>query len=140
MTTVAGSAESAKANLGFAAASGGPTRDRARERLMDACRNLFGDEFVNRVDEFVPFAPLDVEGLRQVATFAVDQLRQRLAPTITLRCADAVLDHLARHNAHARAVRAAIKNELEPLVCAGLSRAGRRTIAIQLKNGRYTID
>ena len=67
---------------------------------MDACRNLFGDEFVNRVDEFVPFAPLGVEGLRQVAAFAVDQIRQRLAPSgITLRCEDAVLDQLARRNA-----------------------------------------
>ena len=141
-TTVAGADGSSKRNLGFGAeASTVADHDFARARLISACRNVFGEEFVNRVDEFVPFAPLGLDGLRQVAEFAVDQIRQRLAPGgITLRCDDAVLDQLARRNAHARAVRCAVKNELEPLVCAGLSRAGRRMIAIHLKDGHYTID
>lgn len=141
MTTVAGAVNSADANIGFGSSSAEIEHDSGRRRLMDACRNLFGDEFINRIDEFVPFTPLGPGGLRQVAVFAMEQMRQRLAPAgIRLHWDGAVLDHLAEQNAHARAVRAAVKNELEPVVCAGLNRAGTMAIKIGLKNGRFTIE
>jgi ATP-dependent Clp protease ATP-binding subunit ClpC len=141
MTTVAGAANSSNANIGFGSRSAGTEHDTGRKRLMDACRNLFGDEFVNRIDEFVPFTPLGPAGLRQVAVFAMEQIRQRLAQAgIKLHWDDAVLNHLAQENTHARAVRTAVKNEIEPVVCAGLNRTGTTKIKIRLKNNRFTIE
>jgi len=141
MTTVAGADDSTGANIGFGSLSVRTEHDTGRRRLMEACRNLFGDEFVNRIDEFVPFTPLGPAGLRQIAAFAMEQIQQRLAQAgITLHWDDSVLDHLAQQNAQARAVRAAVKNELEPVVCAGLNRAGTTAIKIGLKDGRFTTE
>lgn len=101
---------------------------------------MFGDEFVNRVDEFVTFQPLGLVELRQVAAFAIAELNDRLqSSAIVLRWDAAVLDQLARTSGNARNVRAAVKNEIEPLICSALQTHTSQTIQLKLSQGRYTI-
>jgi len=137
LTTTAGSAESAKSSLGFAATASASERELAVRKLTDACRTLFGDEFVNRVDEFLPFNALDKTALVRVATSAVDEVRKRLASSgIILRCDETVLQKLAANAANARAARAAVKNEIEPLLCDALKNGGM-SIGLHWRDGRY---
>jgi ATP-dependent Clp protease ATP-binding subunit ClpA len=59
LTTVAGSSGLAKEAVGFGTTKSG----RDQRFLVEACRRLFGNEFCNRVDDFVPFVPLGLRGL-----------------------------------------------------------------------------
>jgi len=138
MTTVVGSGDSLKADLGFGAPSAGAEEDPARQRLVAACRLRFGDEFVNRIDQFIPFQPLGRAELRQVAALTLSQIQQRLAPAgITLGWDNKVLDHLAGRATNARIVRALIKNEIEPVLWTALGRSGVRAVRLELKGTRY---
>ena len=50
-----------------------------RRRVMDAMRQHFRPEFLNRVDDTVIFHPLDAEVLKKIVTIQVGLVQQRLA-------------------------------------------------------------
>jgi ATP-dependent Clp protease ATP-binding subunit ClpC len=140
MTTIAGSAEAATSSLGFGRRAAIEPPDDTRHRLRDACRKLFGEEFVNRVDAFVPFAPLGLAELRCVAAFAIEEINQRLrAIGRIVRCDGGVLDRLACTAANARTLRAAVRSEIEPLICNALAREKAKVIRVGLRDGRYAL-
>ena len=136
LTTVAGSTGSVKEAVGFGTAKS----DRNRRHLIEACRNLFGDEFVNRIDDFIPFTPLGPYELAGVARLTFEEVSRRLAGNgVTLRCDDEVFQQLGRENGHARAVRAAIRNEIEPLICDILACVHTLGVHVRWKDGRYVV-
>ncbi|GMR09972.1 MAG: ATP-dependent chaperone ClpB [Anaerolineae bacterium] len=68
-----------------------------RERVMDALRNHFRPEFLNRVDEIVIFHRLEREDLRQIAEIQLDHMRQLLAKkNITIALTEAATDLLVQ--------------------------------------------
>ncbi len=68
-----------------------------RERVMDALRNHFRPEFLNRVDEIVIFHRLEREDLRQIAEIQLDHMRQLLAKkNITIALTEAARDILVQ--------------------------------------------
>jgi ATP-dependent Clp protease ATP-binding subunit ClpC len=137
LTTVAGSTGTANEAVGF----GVTKSDRNNRHLVEACRKFFGDEFVNRIDEFIPFIPLGPAELSGVARLAFEEVSRRLAGNgVVLRCHDEVFVQLARENSHARAVRAAIKNEIEPLIYDLLVRGHARGIHVRWKDGGYVAE
>jgi ATP-dependent Clp protease ATP-binding subunit ClpA len=141
MTTIAGSAEAGRGAVGFAPtskleAASDPTRD----RLITACRGLFGDEFVNRIDEFVPFVPLGLTALRSIAALAMTEVSQRLSRNgFSLRYDAQVLDRLASTAGNARVVRAAVRNSIEPMICRVLTEGHAKRARVSLKNGDYVV-
>jgi len=68
-----------------------------RERVMDALRNHFRPEFLNRVDEIVIFHRLEREDLRKIAEIQLDHMRQLLAKkNITIALTEAATDILVQ--------------------------------------------
>ena len=50
-----------------------------REKVMDAVRAHFRPEFVNRVDEYIVFDPLDFGQVRKIVAQQVERVRARMA-------------------------------------------------------------
>ena len=49
-----------------------------REKVMDAVRAHFRPEFVNRVDEYIVFDPLDFSQVRKIVSQQVERVRARM--------------------------------------------------------------
>jgi ATP-dependent Clp protease ATP-binding subunit ClpB len=68
-----------------------------RIRVLDALREAFRPEFINRVDDIILFSRLDEEQLRQIVHIQLRSLRGRLADRkLTMEVDEAALDLLAR--------------------------------------------
>lgn len=62
------------AALGFQATASGSTW---REHFQKKVEQFFRPEFVNRLDRIVPFAPLDLDAIKQIAAREMELVRQR---------------------------------------------------------------
>jgi ATP-dependent Clp protease ATP-binding subunit ClpB len=51
----------------------------SEETILNALSTRFRPEFINRIDEFVPFYPLLFEDIRLILRHSIDELRRRLA-------------------------------------------------------------
>jgi ATP-dependent Clp protease ATP-binding subunit ClpB len=101
--------------------------DEMRRRVMEAMRNSFRPEFLNRVDEFIIFHSLQKQELRQIVLLQADRLRQRLSDRkMSLRLSDAALDFLAEVGYDpvfgARPLKRAIQRELETQIAKAILR------------------
>ncbi|MBE9222998.1 ATP-dependent chaperone ClpB [Cyanobacterium stanieri LEGE 03274] len=67
-----------------------------RTRVMDAMRDNFRPEFLNRIDEIIIFHSLQKSQLRHIVNLQVNRLRERLGEQkLSLDIADEALDFLA---------------------------------------------
>jgi ATP-dependent Clp protease ATP-binding subunit ClpB len=115
--------------------------DTIREEVMQALRQHFRPEFLNRVDDIVVFHALDRDHVRQIVDIQLRRLSQRLADrNLTLDFTDAARDYLANRGYDpvygARPLKRAIQQEVEtPLaqqIVAGTVRDGA-TVSVDLK-------
>ena len=118
-----------------------------RERLvMDALRQHFRPEFLNRVDEIIIFDRLSEEDLKKIVEIQLNRLTKRLEQQkITLQLSDGAKALIAREGYDpvygARPLKRAIQKEiLDPLsmqILEGKFREGQR-INVDAKNGALT--
>jgi len=54
-------------------------KDGMRECLVEECRTMFGDDFVNHVDEFIPFVRLEKKDVIEVAKRRLDGLASKIS-------------------------------------------------------------
>jgi ATP-dependent Clp protease ATP-binding subunit ClpB len=129
--------------------AGDDTRyDEMRHRVMEAMRNSFRPEFLNRVDEFIIFHSLQKQELRQIVQLQVDRLRQRLSDRkMSLKLSDASLDFLAEVGYDpvfgARPLKRAIQRELETQIAKAILRGEFNdgdTIFIDVQNERLSFS
>jgi len=129
--------------------AGDDTRyDEMRHRVMEAMRNSFRPEFLNRVDEFIIFHSLQKQELRQIVQLQVDRLRQRLSDRkMSLKLSDASLDFLAEVGYDpvfgARPLKRAIQRELETQIAKAILRGEFNdgdTIFIDVENERLSFS
>jgi len=67
-----------------------------RRRLVDELREHFRPEFINRIDDIVPFYPLLFEDVRAILALTLDELRQRLQEKgIAVHVYQRAYEHLA---------------------------------------------
>lgn len=67
-----------------------------RNRVMEAMREGFRPEFLNRIDEFVIFDRLSLRDMRKISALELQKVTFRLADKqITLEATDAALDFLS---------------------------------------------
>lgn len=67
-----------------------------RSRVMDALRNTFRPEFLNRVDDIIIFHSLVKEQLREIIKLQVERLKVRLEERkLSLKLSESALDFLA---------------------------------------------
>jgi ATP-dependent Clp protease ATP-binding subunit ClpB len=98
-----------------------------KHRVMEAMRNSFRPEFLNRVDETIIFHALTKAELRRIVQLQSVRLSQRLADRkMTLRLSDAALDFLAEVGYDpvygARPLKRAIQRELETQIAKAILR------------------
>jgi ATP-dependent Clp protease ATP-binding subunit ClpB len=119
-----------------------------RHRVMEAMRNSFRPEFLNRIDEVIIFHSLQKSELRQIVQLQVDRLRQRLSDKkMSLRLAGAALDFLAQVGYDpvfgARPLKRAIQRELETQIAKAILRgefSDGDTIFVDVQNERLAFS
>ncbi|MGE5853051.1 MAG: ATP-dependent chaperone ClpB [Deltaproteobacteria bacterium] len=112
---------------------------RMKSEVLDALRQQFRPEFLNRVDEIVVFHSLSREHLKEIVEIQLERLRTRLSERhITLELTDRAREHLAAvgydPSYGARPLKRVIQRELEtPL--------GRSLLKGDIKDGeRVAVD
>ncbi|HXQ24690.1 MAG TPA: ATP-dependent chaperone ClpB, partial [Candidatus Acidoferrales bacterium] len=107
--------------------------------VLEALRQHFRPEFLNRVDEVVVFHSLTREQLKQIITIQLGRLRARLAERkIEIELSDAAIEHFARAGYDpvygARPLKRVLQKELETTL-------GRKLIAGEVHdNSRVIVD
>ena len=96
-----------------------------KERVMDAMKEKFKPEFLNRIDEHVIFNRLDKPALREIVKLEIRRLEKRLAEReISISVSDAALDFLTDIGFDpiygARPLKRTIQKELETVVARGV--------------------
>ncbi|MBN3882672.1 MAG: ATP-dependent chaperone ClpB [Nostoc sp.] len=122
--------------------------DEMRRRVMEAMRNSFRPEFLNRIDEIIIFHGLDKKELRQIVLLQVERLRQRLGDRkISLKLSDSALDFLAEVGYDpvygARPLKRAIQRELETQIAKSILRGefnDGNTIFVDVQNERLSFS
>ncbi|WP_127782898.1 ATP-dependent Clp protease ATP-binding subunit [Rhodococcus sp. X156] len=104
--------------IGFATEAQQREGTKVRERLMGRLRESFRPEFLNRIDEIVVFAKLELEQLRQITDLLLGATRSRLAGLdISLELTPAAVDWIAEHGHEpefgARPLRRTIQREVD---------------------------
>jgi ATP-dependent Clp protease ATP-binding subunit ClpB len=120
--------------------------DEMRHRVMEAMRNSFRPEFLNRVDESIIFHPLQKSELREIVQLQLNRLRQRLADRkISLKISDVALDFLAEVGYDpvfgARPLKRAIQREVETQIAKSILRGEFNdgdTIFVDIENERLS--
>ncbi|MBX9257686.1 ATP-dependent chaperone ClpB [Desmonostoc muscorum CCALA 125] len=122
--------------------------DEMRRRVMEAMRNSFRPEFLNRIDEIIIFHGLNKKELRQIVQLQVERLRKRLGDRkISLKLSDVALDFLAEVGYDpvygARPLKRAIQRELETQIAKAILRGEFNdgdTIFVDVQNERLSFS
>jgi len=120
--------------------------DEMRHRVMEAMRNSFRPEFLNRIDETIIFHALHKQELRQIVQLQVNRLRQRLSDRkMSLKLSEVSLDFLAEVGYDpvfgARPLKRAIQRELETQIAKAILRGEFNdgdTIFVDIENERLS--
>ena len=122
-------------------------REVVEERVMEAVRNEFRPEFLNRIDDVIVFDKLSRENLREIVEIQMEALRERLdARGIDLAVTDDALDLLAERGYDpvygARPLKRVLQKDLaDPIATAILE--GRfgdgDTVKVSLEDGELVL-
>jgi len=121
--------------------------DEMRGRVMEAMRNSFRPEFLNRIDEIIIFHALQKHELRHIVKLQVQRLEKRLTERkMSLKLSDAALDFLAEVGYDpvfgARPLKRAIQRELETPIAKAILRGEFNdgdTIFVDVENERLAL-
>ncbi|KAJ1697474.1 hypothetical protein LUZ63_005986 [Rhynchospora breviuscula] len=68
-----------------------------KTRVMDAAENVFRPEFINRIDEFIVFRPLDQDEINKIVTLQLGRVQHRLADhKIRIEASNSAIDFLGK--------------------------------------------
>ncbi|KAK6913318.1 Clp ATPase, C-terminal [Dillenia turbinata] len=95
--------------------------------VMDAARSIFRPEFMNRVDEYIVFQPLDHDQINSIVRLQLGRVQQRISDRkITLKVSDAAIELLGNlgydPNYGARPVKRVIQQYVENELAKGILR------------------
>uniref|UniRef100_A0A6N2NH84 Clp R domain-containing protein n=1 Tax=Salix viminalis TaxID=40686 RepID=A0A6N2NH84_SALVM len=98
-----------------------------KRRVMDAARSVFWPEFMNRVDEYIVFQPLDHDQINSIVRLQLGRVQQRLADRkIKLLVTNAAVELLGMlgyaPNYGARPVKRVIQQHVENELAKGILR------------------
>ncbi|KAF3617270.1 Chaperone protein ClpB3, chloroplastic [Capsicum annuum] len=98
-----------------------------KQRVMDAARAVFRPEFMNRVDEYIVFQPLDRDQISSIVRLQLERVQQRLADRkMKIQVSDAAIQLLGSlgydPNYGARPVKRVIQQNIENELAKGILR------------------
>ncbi len=136
--------------LGFAVGGRGDGKDYevAKERVMQALKEHFRPEFLNRVDEIIIFNILSTDAIKEIVGIQVKEVIARLAnKDITLTLTPTVMEYLAKegYNPHygARPLRRLIQDKIltkvaSLMVSRGVLSGG--SVLVDMRNNEFVFD
>ncbi len=80
MTSNVGASHSAKAGLGFAPESADSDYDKLKKSMMEACKDTFKPELVNRLDDIIVFRQLTVKDIEVILDLEIARVQERVEP------------------------------------------------------------
>ncbi|KAG6523942.1 hypothetical protein ZIOFF_013830 [Zingiber officinale] len=103
------------------------TYEAIKQRVMDAARSIFRPEFMNRVDEYIVFQPLDREQINSIVKLQLERVQKRVADRkIKIQVTDAAVEFLGSlgydPNYGARPVKRVIQQNVENELAKGILR------------------
>jgi len=149
MTSNVGATEEVKrvASLGF---GGGAKEeyDKMADRYMDALREKFRPEFLNRIDDIIIFHKLTKEETKSIATLILDKLKKRLSGMgINMEITDSAMDLLIEkgydNNYGARPLKRVIQRRIEDRLSEEILRGSLKessTVVIDAADGEFTFN
>ncbi|KAK2365946.1 chaperone protein ClpB3, chloroplastic [Trifolium repens] len=98
-----------------------------KQRVMDAARSIFRPEFMNRVDEYIVFRPLDRDQISSIVRLQLERVQKRIADRkMKLRVTEAAIQLLGSlgydPNYGARPVKRVIQQNVENELAKGILR------------------
>ena len=137
-----------KSSLGFVEGEEKSVAEAEQERIIKYCQEKYGGEFINRVDEFVPFMPLGDEDLKKVIGMKLEDISARL---VDRKCKisfnKAVYECLLQkskkdHGKNASVFDRLISREIEPCISDALLSLDKNfyLITIGVKDGEFTFS
>ncbi len=120
----------------------------AKARVLDALKDHFRPEFLNRLDDIIVFDILSHEAIKEIVRIQVDIVRERLLQKeIKLTLTNAVMDHLAKEGYSpqygARPLKRLIQTKIltqiaSLMVSKGLAKGG--SITVDMKGDEFTFS
>lgn len=98
-----------------------------KQRVMDAARSIFRPEFMNRVDEYIVFQPLDRDQISSIVRLQLERVQSRIADRkMKIRVTEAAIQLLGSlgydPNYGARPVKRVIQQHVENEIAKGILR------------------
>lgn len=126
MTGNFGMNENKTSTLGFGDSKRSSEYENEQNKLVSACKMLFGVEFVNRVDEFIPYMPLAKESLIKIIEMHLSDLKTRVEKKeVTIQFDPEISNFLIKlkekeHGANAMMIDRLISKMIEPVLADAL--------------------
>ncbi|MED6182255.1 Chaperone protein ClpB3, chloroplastic [Stylosanthes scabra] len=103
------------------------TYETIKQRVMDAARAVFRPEFMNRVDEYIVFQPLDREQISSIVRLQLERVQKRISDKkMKIKVTDAAIELLGSlgydPNYGARPVKRVIQQNVENELAKGILR------------------
>jgi ATP-dependent Clp protease ATP-binding subunit ClpB len=135
--------------IGFASDSNEKTMYAdAKTKVLEALKDHFRPEFLNRLDDMIVFDTLSKEAIRAIVSIQVDIVKDRLAQKeVKLTLSSSALDYLAAEGYSpqygARPLKRLIQSKIlnkvaELMIGRGLSKGG--AISVDIKNGDFVFS
>jgi len=119
-----------------------------KEKVMEAMKDFFRPEFLNRVDDIVIFDILPMAAIRDIVKIQVDLVRERLAvKEISLELTDEAYEYLAKEGYNpqygARPLKRVIQNKIlnqiaSLIIGKGIMKGG--IVSVSVKNKELVFD
>lgn len=115
--------EEVKMGIGFNSSNNSESQyDLEQNRMIEYCKKAFGFEFVNRIDDFIPFKNFTEEEMKDVAKLKLDELTNRFwSDVIKIKYTSKVVDYIVnsnskQHGKNANILDRIISKTIEPLI------------------------
>jgi ATP-dependent Clp protease ATP-binding subunit ClpC len=96
-SNIGGEAISKQATLGFTSQKEEQTYEAMKQKFLDAMKQAFRPEFLNRLDEVIVFKPLSKQDLKKIVGLEIKDVEQRLKEKgLRLNASDSALDFLVQ--------------------------------------------
>ncbi|MBU0612174.1 AAA family ATPase [Patescibacteria group bacterium] len=135
-------------SIGFSNKSNKEDYSNMKEKVMDAMKDHFRPEFLNRLDEIIIFDILSEEAIKEIVNLRIEVVKERLASKgVDFKISNEALSYLAKegYNPHygARPLNRLIQNKiLNPVASFMISNGVKKndTVFVTVKNSELVIE
>ena len=135
-----------KKPMGFGAKDVSTIIKTEQSRLLKGVEERFGAEFVNRVDEIIPFLPLGKDSVKRIIRQSLEELNERVIDrNCVIKYTDKLVDFIAEksmfgHGKNANMINRNISREIEPVLSDALIEIGNKPYIITVNfNGKNIV-